>query len=92
MTATKRGEISRGSREPQGFLKLRRSQRQLGGTQSSRRATVGISESAERASKEAKTASMAAGSALEAAGRALGGKGGRNDNEINATKSTGKTS
>ena len=34
-----RDQISRGLREPQGFLKLIRAQRQLGGLQSSRKAS-----------------------------------------------------
>ena len=78
MTAMNQGEISRisrGSREPQGSLKLRRSQRQLVGPQSSRKASeaaVRVLDSAERAFKEAETASMAAGRASEAAERAMG--------------------
>ena len=69
-----RDRISRGRESLRGFWNWGL-KRHLGGPQSSRRASVWVSKSAERASQEAETASIAAGRASEATGRALGNLG-----------------
>ena len=75
-------------REPKGLLRLRRSYRELGGPQSSWRA----SEAAERISKVTETASMAARKDSEAAGRGSEAAGRASEATRRASEVTRKAS